>query len=179
MSAPHSSASPPGPIAEAQATGVPAVGLSGPDAPEATPSGSHRRPATGFDYAMDADSRLIAGVRAALREWLSDCGVDLDDRDSLVLACSEAIANSIEHAYEGRERGAVRVSGHCDGRTVELSVHDDGAWIPPRMRNPEHSGQLRGRGLPLISHLMDATELDTDAGTTVTMRRRLRHPRRH
>jgi len=150
---------------------LPRTPMTGPPDASATPS-------TEFDRSILSDSRLIAGVRAEFRSWLTGCGIGTDDLDALVLACSEAVANSIEHAYRGANSGVVRIMGHCDGRHVDVFVHDDGAWIPPRYRNPDESGLLRGRGLPLIGQLMDATELDTRNGTTITMRRRLRHPRR-
>ena len=140
--------------------------------------GAHQAPSVGFDRSMHSDSQLIAGVRAEFRTWLTACGIGSEDLDALVLAASEAIANSIEHAYRGDPSGVIRISGACDGRHVDVFVHDDGVWIPPRHRNPDESGLLRGRGLPLIGKLMDATELDTRNGTTITMRRRLRHPRR-
>jgi serine/threonine-protein kinase RsbW len=139
--------------------------------------GAHVAPPAEFERLMPSDGQLIAGVRAEFRAWLTACGIGADDLDALVLACSEAIANSIEHAYRGDASGIVRITGQCDGRHVDVFVHDDGPWIPPRYRNPDESGLLRGRGLPLIGQLMDATELDTRDGTTITMRRRLRHPR--
>jgi serine/threonine-protein kinase RsbW len=141
------------------------------------PEADEAQPAR-FIRAMYADSQLIAGVRADFRAWLIGCGASAEDRDALVLACSEAIANSIEHAYHGDPDGVVQISGVYAGRYIDVSVHDDGVWLPPRHRNPEESGLLRGRGLPLIGHLMDATELDIRAGTTIAMRRRLRPARR-
>jgi serine/threonine-protein kinase RsbW len=148
-----------------------------PRTPATGSPGAHAAPPAEFDRFMPSDSQLIAGVRAEFRTWLTSCGIGADDLDALVLACSEAIANSIEHAYRGDGSGIVRITGHCDGRHVDVFVHDDGPWIPPRHRNPDESGLLRGRGLPLIGQLMDATELDTRDGTTITMRRRLRYPR--
>jgi serine/threonine-protein kinase RsbW len=124
-----------------------------------------------FDRSIQADMRLLAGVRADLRTWLALQGVTDDDGDAIVLACSEAIANAIEHAYRNNADGVVVIAGQVSGASVEISVHDQGAWIPA---NPAGGSELRGRGLTVIAHLMDAAAIDTRDGTTILMRRERR-----
>ncbi len=120
---------------------------------------------------------------AAVRAWLTAHRVAPDDCDAIVLSCSEAVANAIEHAYRGNADGIVAITGHIDGSSVELSVHDSGEWIPARSAGPRSadtrpaetrtagSSEVRGRGLVLITQLMDAAAIDTRDGTTILMRR--------
>jgi anti-sigma regulatory factor (Ser/Thr protein kinase) len=55
---------------------------------------------------------------------------------------------------------------------VEIEVRDFGRWRPPRDSD-------RGRGLPLMEGLTDEMDIRRDeAGTLVTMRRRLAAARR-
>jgi len=116
---------------------------------------------------VPAEPRVLAPLRHTLRRWLAELGADDEDVTSVLIACGEACANAIQHAYGARE-GWVEVEfAHADG-TVELTVRDEGSWRPP-------SGGEGGLGMPLMQGLMDAVEVDrTPSGTVVRMRRRLR-----
>ena len=121
----------------------------------------------GFEHTLPADARRLAALRADLRAWLESSGVGEDDREALVLACSEAAANAIEHGYRGTS-GEVLVVAAAAAGEVTLTVHDDGTW---RARG---ASGARGRGLAIVEHLVDEVALERHGGTTVTMRRRLR-----
>lgn len=121
----------------------------------------------GFDRLVRADVRLIAALRAELYVWLGIQRVRSDDRDAVVLAVSEAIANAIEHGYRDEPDGLVHVAaGLSDGR-IEVTVRDAGSWVAMR-RHPD-----RGRGLTMIEKLMDWSEVSTGRGTTVSMWRQV------
>jgi serine/threonine-protein kinase RsbW len=70
----------------------------------------------------------------------------VDDR---VLASYEAVANSIEHAYQGRV-GDILLSAERKDDHVIVTVTDHGQWLA-------HStpGHHRGRGLFLMHELAD------------------------
>ncbi|MFD5830640.1 ATP-binding protein [Lentzea sp. NPDC060358] len=121
-----------------------------------------------LDLRFPADAREVAPVRHQLRTWLENRGFGEDEASDLVLAVSEAVNNSIEHAYPGSARGTVEVrasTGH-DG-CVQVDVVDHGRWrVPP----PELT--TRGRGLLLMRESVDSVEVDRSAnGTTVHLRR--------
>jgi anti-sigma regulatory factor (Ser/Thr protein kinase) len=83
------------------------------------------------------------------------------------MACHEACANAIEHAY-GFGEGSFTVDGRMENGKVVLEVSDRGEWI----ERPGGGLPHRGRGLPLIEALMDAVQLSRGAdGTTVRMER--------
>jgi serine/threonine-protein kinase RsbW len=81
------------------------------------------------------------------------------------LACSEAVANAIEHGYRDDPFGMVDIAATVTPEAVEVRVADRGAWLPAR----DDVG--RGRGLHLIRQVMDLVTFDRGGGTTVTMRR--------
>jgi anti-sigma regulatory factor (Ser/Thr protein kinase) len=116
---------------------------------------------------VPAEPRVLAPLRQTLRRWLAELEADDDDVSSVLIACGEACANAIQHAYGARE-GRLQVEfAHAEG-TVELAVRDEGRWRPG-------SGTGGGLGLPLMRELMDAMEVEQTAdGTVVRMRRRLR-----
>lgn len=115
-----------------------------------------------------ADAHEVAPVRHRLREWLQDSGFTEDEADDLVLAVSEAVNNSVEHAYPGPARGTVEVRadiGH-DG-AVHVDVTDHGHW-----RVPPPALTMRGRGLLLMRESVDEVEINRSAnGTTVRLTR--------
>jgi serine/threonine-protein kinase RsbW len=115
--------------------------------------------------AIAADAGHIAWLRKDLRGWLTAHRVDEDSRHALLLACSEAVANAIEHGYRGDPSGVVEVAATVLPGAIEVVVHDRGTWRPQR------TDSARGRGLALIRELMDHVSVDRQGGTTVTMRR--------
>jgi serine phosphatase RsbU (regulator of sigma subunit)/anti-sigma regulatory factor (Ser/Thr protein kinase) len=105
-------------------------------------------------------------LRRILRRWLADHGAGSQETDELILACAEACANAIEHAYPPEPR-PFRVEGRYENGNVTLTVRDWGQWRPPR-------GEHRGRGLVLMEGLADSVRVEpSDEGTTVTLSRRL------
>src|SRR5262249_40068932 len=100
-----------------------------------------------------------------LARWLRQAGVDGNEAYELVVACGEACANAVAHAYPVG-RAHYEVSAGRDGEVIEIVVRDFGSW---REETSPHS-----RGLELIEKLVDEMRIDrTSGGTVVTMRRRL------
>ena len=84
-------------------------------------------------------------------------------QEDVVLACTEAAANAIEHAYIGRD-GDIRVVGESENGWLKIEVSDDGRWRDPR---PDDSG----RGLDLVRTLIGDIDVERgERGTTVRMR---------
>ena len=115
----------------------------------------------------------VTEVRTALRGWLAI--LDLPRRDALRLdiAVTELVANAVEHAYPPGAPGAVRLSAElgADG-VLSMGVGDDGTW-----REPVGPEDLSGRGLWMAGASVDQLTIDHPAaGTTVTLRHRLRRP---
>jgi PAS domain S-box-containing protein len=115
---------------------------------------------------VPADPGMLRAVRRRVDRWLSSLGVDPEVGRDIVLACSEACANAIEHAY-GAGGGLVEVEGQLSGGDVEIVVRDGGRWRPSRDGD-------RGRGLGVIRAAMDHLEIARgDEGTEIRMRRDL------
>ncbi|MEU7478006.1 ATP-binding protein [Lentzea sp. NPDC042327] len=115
-----------------------------------------------------ADAHEVGPVRHRLRDWLRGGGFTDDEADDLVLAVSEAVNNSVEHAYPGSEHGTVEVRARIesDGTTV-VDVIDHGRW-----RVPPPALTTRGRGLLLMRESVDDVEIHRSPnGTTVRLRR--------
>jgi serine/threonine-protein kinase RsbW len=118
-------------------------------------------------FRVPAAPARLTGLRHALAEWAERSGLSREDREALILASYEAMANSVEHAYAGQLQGVLDLRAVRDpelGRVV-VTVTDFGQWKPP----PTHPGS-RGRGLPLIRGLTPSAKITpSEQGTTVTM----------
>ncbi|WP_229076483.1 SpoIIE family protein phosphatase [Actinoplanes sp. DH11] len=118
-----------------------------------------------LERSIGADPLQISLLRADLRGWLVGHAVDTDCVNAVLLACSEAVANAIEHGYRDDPFGVVDVSATVSADAVEVRVTDRGSWRGPG------ADFTRGRGLQLIEESMDEVFFDRGEGTTVTMRR--------
>ena len=113
-----------------------------------------------------AEIESIPVMRRLLARWLDEAGATRADVDDLMLACAEAAANAIEHAY-GLAPGAVEMHAWTSNDGVKVAIRDFGNWRAPR-------GSFRGRGLQLMEGLTDEVEvIRSDEGTTVELSRRL------
>ena len=109
---------------------------------------------------------MLVQVREALRRWLRESGVSTAAENDILVACGEACANVVQHAY-GAVPGNLEVSARLVDGCVEMSVRDQGEWRPEADRGG-------GWGLQLIRGLMDSVEVGQEAGgTEVRMRQRV------
>jgi GAF domain-containing protein/anti-sigma regulatory factor (Ser/Thr protein kinase) len=121
-------------------------------------------PAEVFRRSFPADAEQLAAMRSELRAWLDRSGLPPETKEDVVLACTEAASNAIEHAYIGRD-GDIRVVGETENGWLKIEVSDDGRWRDPR---PDDS---RGRGLDLVRTLIGDIDVERgEQGTTVRMR---------
>jgi PAS domain S-box-containing protein len=120
-----------------------------------------------MELTLSAEPLELSALRRALQRWLAECEASDTDSYDIVLACNEACANAIEHAY-GPGDASVHVDAVLSGDEVAITVRDTGRWRVSR-------GNNRGRGLGLIETLMDSVQIvtDPDTGTQVSMTRRL------
>ncbi len=119
-----------------------------------------------MEITLRAEPESLAQMRRALGRWLRAVGATDSEAYEALVACGEASANAIAHAYPPGEASYL-VEARRSDTGVEVRVRDFGSWRAPR------SGS-QGRGLGLIEELMDDVDIDRGAtGTTVRMRRNL------
>jgi anti-sigma regulatory factor (Ser/Thr protein kinase) len=131
----------------------------------------NRTTAAGVDFAQQVAStpQQASQARDALDDWLAGQQLDAGQREDIVLASYEAIANAAEHAYRGSPDGAVDVRATRGENTIRVTVTDHGTWKPA-----DPAETLRGHGrrlMGVLAHDMDTN--NTDDGTTVTLTWRL------
>jgi serine phosphatase RsbU (regulator of sigma subunit)/putative methionine-R-sulfoxide reductase with GAF domain/anti-sigma regulatory factor (Ser/Thr protein kinase) len=128
-----------------------------------------RMPPLGDDLrtSWPATSEALVSVRRLLRRWLAHHGAGEEETNDIVVACQEACANAVEHAYGPGHAHFEVDARHRQGR-IRVTVRDSGRWRPPR-------GAHRGRGLRLMRALMESVDVEHGpAGTVVVLERTLR-----
>jgi anti-sigma regulatory factor (Ser/Thr protein kinase) len=122
-------------------------------------------------HTVPNDPASASLVRGRLRRWLAGMRWPRDDADDLVIAVSEAVSNSVEHAYpDPREAGVIVIEATEETfprrlRRIVVTVRDHGRWRPV----PEDPG-YRGRGLAMMRAVTDWVDIENGtAGTTVRL----------
>jgi PAS domain S-box-containing protein len=116
-----------------------------------------------FRREVMTDALEVRRFRHAFGEWLSYQGLEQEAGELLVLAASEAVANSVEHAY-GSSPGVTRVEAVKNDGVLRVTVKDEGKW------RTGPANRWRGRGLRLMETVTDRVEISTDGpGTTVML----------
>jgi serine phosphatase RsbU (regulator of sigma subunit)/anti-sigma regulatory factor (Ser/Thr protein kinase) len=113
-----------------------------------------------------ADPQILSQMRRTVSRWLQAHGAEPREIAAITLACGEACANAIEHAYAPGVAYFELAAVHAAG-VVTITVRDTGRWRAAR-------GTNRGRGLKMMAAAVE--ELDvrtTSTGTEVVMRQRL------
>jgi PAS domain S-box-containing protein len=121
-------------------------------------------PAGGFSLTVPAEPEQARRVRHEFEHWLGEIGVTEDERNDIVLALGEAVANSIEHGYDDGTGGAISVEAERRSDGMRIVVQDRGRWRVPR------ADANRGRGVPIMRQCVDNVEISTTpTGTTVVL----------
>jgi anti-sigma regulatory factor (Ser/Thr protein kinase) len=119
---------------------------------------------------MPSEPSALRSLRALLRRWLAQADAADVDIHAIVMACSEACTNAIEHAGAGPDETITFEAVLHEGE-VDVTVRDRGHWRDQRPPSDQ------GRGLDLIDALMDDVALETSPeGTVIRLRRRLSEP---
>lgn len=121
-----------------------------------------------FRHTVTTDRPRLRDMRQALGHWLASHGADPAAADRVVLACSEVVANGLEHGCRGLPGCEVRLVAVLDDGMVDVRVEDPGRW------DASPSQRYRGHGLDVVRRIMDEVDVTSRNGTVVTMRRRVR-----
>jgi len=136
------------------------------------------------EYEICVSSQMLN--LAAIAEFVSEraqlAGLTDDEVFDVAMAVDEACTNAMEHAYDGRPDGQVRVCCYVEKDEFVVRVTDYGrSFDPSAIGLPDLSGpleerQIGGLGLYLMSQLMDRVEYraDEEVGNQVVMRKRVR-----
>lgn len=104
-------------------------------------------------------------MRHAVAAFLAAAGYcDQETSDDILTAVGEALANAVEHAYDGVEENEVELFARleCDD-TLAVDVFDRGTFID---RAPRAG---RGFGMRIVEAIAQAVTVNVDNGTHIRM----------
>lgn len=114
----------------------------------------------------EASPRSVADGRTELADFAAKAGATPSQVDAVRLAASEAMTNSVLHAYRGGP-GLIYVNAAVASGELWILISDDGCGLKPRADRPG-----LGLGLALISEVSDdfAVASRATGGTEVRIR---------
>jgi serine/threonine-protein kinase RsbW len=118
-------------------------------------------------WVLDATPAAVPELRRCAAEFVSMASGSQEVTQAVALAVSETVTNAVVHAYDGPERGQVRVSCQLDGERVVVEVVDEGTgmWL-------RHDSPGIGHGLAMVgavAHSLSIAPGPGGRGTAVTM----------
>lgn len=123
---------------------------------------------------VDAETKNLAVVREFLHATIKRSLLPTTDANKVVLAVDEAVANTIQHGYEGRDRGTVEVLIDADDKAFTVRIRDTGisydsatgADDKAELDLQQHiaSGNKRGLGLFIMRKVMDEVRYTSREG---------------
>ncbi len=122
---------------------------------------------------VPADTSTLAGHIERVRAFLAEHDVAHGLCHDITLCVHECCANAILHSGS---RADIEVRLGVDEKSVTIVVADNGRGLDLRGCDPFGRPELLsscGRGLYLMTHLMDEFEMDSDHGTQIRMTKRL------
>jgi len=134
--------------------------------------------ARAWELATTAELQNLAAILDFTVACCQQCGIDEENTFAIRLAVDEAVANVIEHAYEGTG-GRLALECWSEGSDFFVQVRDWGRpFAPQSVRQPKLSGSLSrrkagGLGLHMMRRLMDEVRFSFDEdGNALTMVKR-------
>ncbi len=125
-----------------------------------------------------AQPESLRTVRGALGPMLDRLGVAQVDRDRLVLAVDEAVANVIRHAYGNSGQGHIVFTLACARGMLRFKLRDWAPRVDPKRIRPRDLSVCRpgGLGINFIDETMDRWCLrpQRHGGNVLVMCKRLR-----
>jgi len=130
---------------------------------------------------LPARAQYIALARLTLSGLADTAAVSDELLADLKLALTEAVSNSVRHAYPGGS-GSVSIVYELTGEALAVEVVDDGAGFDPDRLQPLLEGEELaegGLGIAIIRTIADEFELQSQPGvrgSRVRFVKRLRPP---
>lgn len=132
-----------------------------------------------FKIEIDSNASNIAVVRVAIATFVSNLDISVDDLMDIKTAVSEAVTNTVEHAYENTS-GSIFVEAKIVSNAedvVTIIVRDEGIGIgdielattPTYTSKPEL--EHAGLGFTIMESFMDQIEIDSvvNKGTCIKL----------
>jgi len=137
------------------------------------------KPVDYLEMKLPAKAEYVGVLRLTASGVANRMGFSYEDIEDIKVAISEAITNTVKHAYFDEEAGKVRVGFGIYKDRLEIMVADNGESFnfnqvkkdigPHDESMPIERMKEGGFGLFLIEALMDQVEINNQSGVIVLM----------
>lgn len=126
---------------------------------------------------IPAKPEYLVLVRLALTGIARLRPIDPEDLQDLKLALTEAVSNSVLHAYQDGS-GTVEVRVMLERDVIAIEVLDEGPGFERPPAEPDGELEVGGLGLAIIEAVVDDLQIDTreGGGSCIRFRKQLAHP---
>lgn len=132
-----------------------------------------------LQFASRSENESFARVTVAA--FVSQLDPTMDELTDIKTVVSEAVTNSIIHAYDNRPDGIVTISAEIEHDTVYITVEDQGSGIEDleQAKQPLYTSkpelERSGMGFTIMENFMDEVEVTTapGVGTRIKMKKRI------
>lgn len=138
------------------------------------------KPINNFNLKIPSRSANESFARVAVSAFVSQLDPTLEELSDIKTAVSEAVTNSIVHAYKN-EIGSIYISAEIyENRSIKIRIRDTGSGIEdvPKALQPLFTtvgGERSGLGFSVMQSFMDYLKVTSKPGkgTTVIMKKSL------
>lgn len=109
-------------------------------------------------------------ARVAVAAFISQIDPTIEELIEIKTAISEAVTNSIIHAYEKSDEGIIVIQCMINDQTIEITIEDYGIGIPDieKAREPLYTSkpeqERSGMGFTVMETFMDKVEVQSIPG---------------
>lgn len=126
------------------------------------------------EVSIENQSKNLSRVRQVVSEVLDPSPFDREMRNKIIVAVDEALANVVEHAYQGGA-GTIQLLFELTSEHLKVQIRDNGVRFEPGSRltstldihNHIKLGLKGGLGLFLMRRIMDDVYFNHDGETFV------------
>jgi len=120
---------------------------------------------------LPSQASALAEARRFVDQYAVQAGFSDPNREEVSLAVTEAVSNAIRHGSPAGAADHVSLSVALEGKRLIITVQDHGACFDPPVPSLPDPAEFaeHGRGLFLMSQLMDDVQFSRNNGTVVRM----------
>ncbi|ASS65070.1 MULTISPECIES: anti-sigma F factor [unclassified Paenibacillus] len=134
-----------------------------------------------MQLSFSARSENEAFARVSVAAFVSQLDPTMEELNDLKTVISEAVTNSIIHAYDCDESKMVRIEASIEGDSVTIIISDEGSGIEDLelARQPLYTSkpelERSGMGFTIMENFMDSFEVTSEPGrgTQIAMTKRI------
>ena len=120
-------------------------------------------------WIFTSKGECLGAIRGLAEDAAKTCGFDEKTVFAIKVAISEAAANAIEHGSPKGEEDTIQIEISCSIDNMTVRIKDNGSFQRKKATENDHLS-TRGRGIYLITALMDSVSIqESSAGTLVSM----------